>query len=97
MTIAPITPTARREAFDGPEWTFELRFDGFRALADTVNSHMLSKRGNRKLRRVMDGALPAALSSGLCQSSMVQRHRVLCWPTTAQDSNVRQCQAKTRL
>src|SRR5579864_1897339 len=40
----------RREAFDGPEWTFELKFDGFRAIADTVNGRILSKRGNRMHR-----------------------------------------------
>ena len=47
MIIAPIIRTARREAFDGPEWTFELKFDVFRAIADTVNGRLLSKRGNR--------------------------------------------------
>jgi bifunctional non-homologous end joining protein LigD len=50
VTIAPIIPTVRREPFDGPEWTFELKFDGFRAIADTVNGRILSKRGNRMHR-----------------------------------------------
>jgi hypothetical protein len=50
VTISPIIPTARREAFDEPEWTFELKFDGFHAIADTVNGRMLSKRGNRMHR-----------------------------------------------
>ena len=60
MTIAPIIPTARREAFDGPEWTFELKFDGFRAIADTVNGRVLSKRGNRMHRfEALLASLPA--------------------------------------
>ena len=60
VTISPIIPTARREAFDGPEWTFELKYDGFRAIADTVNGRMLSKRGNRMHRfEALLGALPA--------------------------------------
>src|SRR5579864_7900555 len=60
VTIAPIIPTARREPFDGPEWTFELKFDGFRAIADTVNGRILSKRGNRMHRfEKLLGSLPA--------------------------------------
>ena len=56
----PIIPTARREPFDGPEWTFELKFDGFRAIADTVNGRILSKRGNRMHRfKALLGWLPA--------------------------------------
>jgi len=60
VTLSPIIPTARREAFDGPEWTFELKFDGFRAIANTVNGRMLSKRGNRMHRfEALLGSLPA--------------------------------------
>ena len=60
VTTAPIIPTVRREAFDGLEWTFELKFDGFRAIADTVNDRMLSKRGNRMHRfETLFGSLPA--------------------------------------
>jgi bifunctional non-homologous end joining protein LigD len=60
VTIAPIIPTARREAFDAPGWTFELKFDEFRAIADTVNGRILSKRGNRMHRfEALLGSLPA--------------------------------------
>ena len=60
VTIAPIIPTMRREPFDGPEWTFELNFNGFRAIADTVNGRMLSKRGNRMHRfEALLGLFPA--------------------------------------
>jgi hypothetical protein len=60
VTIAWITPIARREPFGGPEWTFELKYDGFRAIADTVNGSMLLKRGNRMHRfEALLGLLPA--------------------------------------
>ena len=32
--------------FDHPDWTFELKFDGFRGMADTVRGRMLSKNGH---------------------------------------------------
>ena len=50
MTLCPIIPKLRREPFDDPGWTFELKYDGFRALADTVNGRMISKRGHRMSR-----------------------------------------------
>jgi bifunctional non-homologous end joining protein LigD len=60
MAIAPIIPAVRREPFDGPEWTFELKFDGFRGIADTLNGRMISKRGNRMERfESLLAALPA--------------------------------------
>jgi bifunctional non-homologous end joining protein LigD len=50
MNIAPVIPIRRREAFDNPAFLFELKYDGFRALADTVNGRMLSKNTNRMRR-----------------------------------------------
>jgi ATP-dependent DNA ligase len=51
VTFVPIiVPTVRREPFDHPEWSFELKFDGFRGIADTIDGRMLSKRGNRMKR-----------------------------------------------
>lgn len=44
--MEPIIPQWRRDPFDHPEWTFELKFDGFRGLADTVRWRMLSKNGH---------------------------------------------------
>jgi ATP-dependent DNA ligase len=41
----PIIPQWRKEPLDHPEWTFELKYDGFRGLADTINGRMLSKNG----------------------------------------------------
>jgi ATP-dependent DNA ligase len=40
VAILPIIPRIRREPFDDPSWTFELKYDGFRGLADTVNGRM---------------------------------------------------------
>ena len=49
MTIAPITPTARREAFDGPEWTYVVAF-----ALDTPVTAVLRSRvvGTRRKRRM---------------------------------------------
>src|ERR1700736_6390397 len=47
----PIIPIVRRDPFNDPAWSFELKYDGFRGLADTVNGgRMLSKNLN-PLRR----------------------------------------------
>ena len=35
--MQPIIPVVRTEPFDDPGWLFELKLDGFRGLADTVN------------------------------------------------------------
>ena len=40
-----INPVARAEAFDHPEWLFEPKFDGFRAVADTVRGRLTSRTG----------------------------------------------------
>ena len=46
----PIIPIVRKEPFDDPAWLFELKYDGFRGIADTIRGRMLSKNKNR-LRR----------------------------------------------
>ncbi len=46
MTIAPIIPISRPEPFDDPAYLYELKYDGFRGLADTLNSRILSKTKN---------------------------------------------------
>ena len=50
MNLAPIVPIRRSDPFDDPAWLFELKYDGFRALADTVNGRLLSKNLNRMRR-----------------------------------------------
>jgi hypothetical protein len=46
-SLTLIIPTVRRDAFDDPAWLFDLKLDGFRGLADTIASRMLSKNGNQ--------------------------------------------------
>jgi bifunctional non-homologous end joining protein LigD len=60
MNFAPIIPTIRKEPFDGEEWLFDLKLDGFRGVADTINGRMLSKNGNtlKRFERLLD-ALPS--------------------------------------
>ena len=35
-----INPVRRAEPFDHPDWLFEVKFDGFRAAADTVRGRL---------------------------------------------------------
>ncbi len=49
--MQPIIPIRRKEPFDGDGWLFELKLDGFRGLANTVNGRMLSKKGCRLLSK----------------------------------------------
>jgi bifunctional non-homologous end joining protein LigD len=50
MRIEPIIPARRAESFDDPAWSFELKLDGFRCIADTLGGRLLSKQGNRMKR-----------------------------------------------
>ena len=45
-----IIPVPRPEPFDHADWLFELKFDGFRAAADTERGRLVSRNGER-LRR----------------------------------------------
>ncbi len=47
MKLTPIIPIVRRDPFDDPGCTYELKLDGFRGLADTIQGRMLSKNLNR--------------------------------------------------
>jgi ATP-dependent DNA ligase len=46
----PIIPIVRKDSFDDPDWIFELKYDGFRGIADTMQGRVLSKRGNHLKR-----------------------------------------------
>lgn len=50
--VQPIVPTSRKEPFDDPEWLFELKYDGFRALCylEQGRCHFISRRGNHMRR-----------------------------------------------
>jgi bifunctional non-homologous end joining protein LigD len=59
MRYAPIIPTRRAEAFDDPAWCFELKFDGFRCIAETIDLRLISKQQNRMKRfEPLLGTLP---------------------------------------
>jgi bifunctional non-homologous end joining protein LigD len=64
--MRPIIPTIRREPFDDSAYLFELKLDGFRGLADTVQGRMLSKNGNRMRRfeRLLDALPPGYVFDG---------------------------------
>jgi ATP-dependent DNA ligase len=44
--MTPIIPVRRKDPFDDDGWIFELKLDGFRGLADTMQGRMLSKNAN---------------------------------------------------
>jgi ATP-dependent DNA ligase len=48
--MQPIIPIRRADTFDDPAYLFEIKLDGYRALADTIAGQFISKNGNR-LRR----------------------------------------------
>ncbi len=55
----PIIPIKRKDPFDDPTFLFEVKFDGFRGIADTVHGRMWSKNRNRMKRfEVLLGMLP---------------------------------------
>jgi bifunctional non-homologous end joining protein LigD len=45
-----ISPIPRPEPFGHADWLFELKFDGFRAAADTVRGRLVSRNGERLQR-----------------------------------------------
>ena len=50
--ISPIIPVRRRELFESAEWFYELKHDGFRALAYIADGRcrLISRRGNEMKR-----------------------------------------------
>ena len=52
LKINPIIPVWRRELFESTEWLYELKHDGFRALAyaDDGRCRLVSRRGNEMKR-----------------------------------------------
>lgn len=57
-------PYPPRRAVRYAAWAFELKLDGFRGMADTLNSRMLSKNGKRlkRFEPLLD-SLPSGLLS----------------------------------
>jgi bifunctional non-homologous end joining protein LigD len=50
--VQPIIPVSKKETFDNPDWLFEFKYDGFRALCyiEQGSGHFLS-RNNKHLNR----------------------------------------------
>ena len=46
--IEPIIPARRKEPFDHPDWLFDVKYDGFRALCylERGSGHLMSRNGN---------------------------------------------------
>src|SRR5262249_21388161 len=46
--VQPIAPTWRKEPFDDPDWLFEFKYDGFRALCylERRRNRLISRNGN---------------------------------------------------
>jgi bifunctional non-homologous end joining protein LigD len=61
-----IIPIRRKEPFDDPAYLFELKLDGFRGLADTVQGRMLSKNLNplKRFRHLLDALPPGYVFDG---------------------------------
>jgi bifunctional non-homologous end joining protein LigD len=59
MNLAPIIPQRRQDPITDPGWAAELKLDGFRGLADTINARMLSKNLSplKRFQHLLD-ALP---------------------------------------
>ena len=46
--VQPIAPTRRKEPFDHPDWLFDFKYDGFRALSylEHRSCRLISRNGN---------------------------------------------------
>ena len=46
--IQPIVPTLHKKPFDHPEWVFDFKYDGFRALyyVEQRRNRLVSRNGN---------------------------------------------------
>jgi bifunctional non-homologous end joining protein LigD len=65
--IEPIRPIRRADAFDHRDWIFELKYDGFRALAyvDPENPRLMSRNRNKMTRFDSLGRAIAAELDGI--------------------------------
>jgi bifunctional non-homologous end joining protein LigD len=68
--VQPIIPTWRKEPFDHPDWLFDVKYDGFRAVCYVEHGRcrFVSRRGNVFTRF---DALSEQVASALC-------HQVVC-------------------
>jgi ATP-dependent DNA ligase len=64
MRIAPIIPTRRREASDDPAFLFELKYDGFRGIANTIDGLNLKSIVRLSARLLITGAILPLVRAG---------------------------------
>ena len=65
--VQPIAPIRRTEPFDDPEWVFDVKYDGFRAICylDQRRCRMISRNGNLMSRFVgLGDQIAASLDVG---------------------------------
>jgi bifunctional non-homologous end joining protein LigD len=75
--IAPLVLKSRREAFDNPDWLFELKYDGYRALLEihVAGARRLSRNRNRFPHLDL---LAAALAKRLRATDAILDGEVIC-------------------
>jgi bifunctional non-homologous end joining protein LigD len=75
--IAPVVVTPRSAAFDNPDWFFELKYDGFRALLeiDGAGARLVSRNRNRF--KHLDN-LAAALANRLRVKDAILDGEIIC-------------------
>jgi hypothetical protein len=62
--LTPIIPTIRREPFDDPAWLFDLKLDGFRGIADTIDGPNLKSIVRLSARLLITGAILPLVRAG---------------------------------
>lgn len=94
--ISPIIPVRRRDLFESAEWLYELKHDGFRALAylNGGNCRLVSRRGN-EMKRFND--LAASIAKELKVTDAVLDGEIVALDSDGMpafyDLMRRQCQA----
>jgi bifunctional non-homologous end joining protein LigD len=75
--ITPLVLKRRAAAFDNPDWLFELKYDGFRALLEIDGADTRLGSRNRNRFRHMD-TLAAALANRLRVSDAILDGEIIC-------------------
>ena len=74
--VQPIIPVSRKDPFENPEWLFEFKYDGFRALCyiEPGRCRFISRLGNSMTR--FDG-LADQLAAGLGVENAIMDEEVI--------------------
>jgi len=71
--VQPIIPTRRKEPFDDPDWLFDVKYDGFRALCyiEQGGCRFISRNGNVLSRfEALGEQVAAVLDIGITAADM---------------------------